>query len=105
VPSAKDVAPFSSNKLATVKKPSSDKRVSFALEEELDDETAHGLLQAQGVTLGESISGVPRLMTDENGVPVSESHTCAAMASTLALITLLCRLLNMTITFCLAAQT
>jgi hypothetical protein len=79
VPSTKDVAPFSSSKFATVKKPSPKKRVSFALEEDLDNETTRNPSPAEGEDWGEPRSGVLRLMTDENGSPVSKSQMCAAM--------------------------
>jgi len=80
VPSAKDVAPFSSNKRSTSKKSSSKKRVSFALENESDNKTTRNLFPTEEQHSSEPRSGVPRLMTDKNDGPVSVSHSRPAMA-------------------------
>jgi hypothetical protein len=90
VPSAKDVAPFSGNKLVVVKepnpknrvlalekdstaykKPGPKKRVSFALE---DEDTTPDLLE--GDRSSQLKSGV-RLMTNNESISVSRSLPCA----------------------------
>lgn len=92
VPSAKDVAPFSGNKLVAVKepnpnnrvlalekdntaykKPGPKKRVSFALE---DEDITPDLLVAEGDRSGQLKSGV-RLMTNNESISVSRSRPCA----------------------------
>jgi hypothetical protein len=79
IPSTKDVAPFSSNKRPTSKKSSPQKRVSFALENELDNNPTRNLSPTEEEHSREPRSRVPRLMTDKNGGPVSKSYSLAAM--------------------------
>jgi hypothetical protein len=67
IASAKDVAPFSSNKPVTVKKPSPEKRVSLILEEDMDEHITYGLSLVRSVDPSRSSSGVP-LMTDDHRV-------------------------------------
>lgn len=67
IASAKDVAPFSSNKLVTVKKLSPKRWVSLILEEDMDEHITYGLSLVRGVDPSRSSSGVP-LMTDDHRI-------------------------------------
>jgi hypothetical protein len=75
MPSAKDVAPFSSKNLVPLKKPNSKKSASFARDRKPDeDEFTAGDIKLDGDHSVQK-SDPQGLMTDETGVPVSSFHT------------------------------